>query len=107
LYAVSTQGLAGLLTAYLRDPVLDMTGLQGTYHVVLDFEQSEILPSAGNASAPAAPAGDQSRALSVPSGTSFATLFAAINKLGLKLELRKVPMEQLVIDHIERTPTEN
>jgi uncharacterized protein (TIGR03435 family) len=94
LYAVTTQGLAGLLAVYLRDPVVDMTGLQGTYHVVLEFAQSEITPPAGNA-------------LSGSPDSSFATLFAAINKLGLKLELRKVPMEQFVIDHIEKMPTGN
>ena len=96
LYAVSVQGLAGILTVYLRDPVTDMTGLQGTYHVVLDFAQSELLPSVGNASA-----------LAAPPDPPFATLFAAISKLGLKLELRKVPVERFVIDHIEKMPTEN
>jgi uncharacterized protein (TIGR03435 family) len=40
-----------------------------------------------------------------PSGG--ATLFSAVAALGLKLEQRKAPVEQIVIDHIEKTPTEN
>jgi uncharacterized protein (TIGR03435 family) len=30
-----------------------------------------------------------------------------VEKLGLKLESRKAPFEQLVVDHMEKTPTEN
>jgi uncharacterized protein (TIGR03435 family) len=30
-----------------------------------------------------------------------------MEKLGLKLESSKAPLEVLVIDHIEKTPTEN
>jgi uncharacterized protein (TIGR03435 family) len=106
-YDISTKGLADMLTAYLRGPVIDMTGLQGKYHVVLDFARSELMSSSGNASPPAAPAGDQNPALSVASDPPFATIFAAINKLGLKLESRKVSMEQLTVDHVEKLPTEN
>ncbi len=35
-------------------------------------------------------------------------LFTAVQQqLGLKLEDRKAPFEVMVIDHIEKTPTEN
>jgi uncharacterized protein (TIGR03435 family) len=35
-------------------------------------------------------------------------LFTAVQEqLGLKLESQKVPVDYLVIDHLERTPTEN
>jgi uncharacterized protein (TIGR03435 family) len=30
-----------------------------------------------------------------------------VQKLGLKLEKRKAAVEQIVIDHVEKTPTEN
>jgi uncharacterized protein (TIGR03435 family) len=30
-----------------------------------------------------------------------------VKKLGLKLEPRQAKVEQLVIDHVEKTPTEN
>ena len=29
------------------------------------------------------------------------------DQLGLKLELRKAPVDRLIIDHIDRVPTEN
>ena len=43
-------------------------------------------------------------AASDPGGSS---IFDSVQKLGLKLEPRKVPVEMIVIDKIEKTPTEN
>ncbi len=40
-----------------------------------------------------------------PTGTL--TLFEAVEKLGLKLEVHKRPMPVIVIDHMEQKPTEN
>ena len=50
---------------------------------------------------PPSPGGD---AASDPTGVS---LVASLRKLGLKLERRKAPIEVLVIDKVEKVPTEN
>ena len=34
-------------------------------------------------------------------------MFQAVQKMGLKLEQRKIPMETIIIDHVDKTPTEN
>ena len=40
--------------------------------------------------------------------SSRPSIFTAVQEqLGLKLESQKVPLEMLVIDHCERTPTDN
>jgi uncharacterized protein (TIGR03435 family) len=44
------------------------------------------------------------RLLEESSGDS---LFAAVEKLGLKMESAKAPLDVLVIDHMSKTPTEN
>ena len=35
------------------------------------------------------------------------SIFTSIQELGLKLEARKAPAETIVIDHMEKVPTEN
>jgi len=84
--------------------VVDMTGLKGNYQVALDISFADWhLPSppGGGGAAGASPAS----AASAPVGGS--SIFASVKKLGLRLEPRKAAVEQLVIDHVEKTPTEN
>ncbi|HUI56404.1 MAG TPA: TIGR03435 family protein [Bryobacteraceae bacterium] len=91
--------------------VVDMTGLQGNYQVALDFSLADLIAMAKAAGVGAAmPAGDAGRGLpadaaSEPGGSS--SLFNAVQNLGLKLEQRKAPTLQLIIDHVEKTPIEN
>ena len=35
------------------------------------------------------------------------TLFQSVQQLGLRLEARKAPMEMIVVDHADNSPTEN
>jgi uncharacterized protein (TIGR03435 family) len=82
------EGFAEFLTSEAGRPVLDKTGLSGSYKMTLDW-------AADNA-----PAGND--AATLPS------LFTALQEqLGLKLESTKGSVETLVVDHAERTPSEN
>ena len=79
-----TPYLAQMLTPFAGFPVVDQTGLKGHYDVKLiyapDTDVESTLPS----------------------------LFTAIREtLGLELRPQKVPVETIVIDHVERVPTEN
>jgi uncharacterized protein (TIGR03435 family) len=92
--------------------VVDMTELKGNYQVALDFSLADLINmvrasgmavpgSPGGGGAPAMPA----EAASDPGGTS--SLVAAVQALGLKLDQRKAVVEQLIIEHCEKSPTEN
>jgi len=70
--------LAKLLRSSLGRPVVDMTGLKGNYHIALDVPKSGGSPSD-----------------------------ISLNKLGLKLETRKAPIDFIVVDHAERSPAPN
>jgi uncharacterized protein (TIGR03435 family) len=113
---VTMAGLVQMLTNRFRAggdnrPVVDMTGLKGNYQLTLDFSLADIVaraqamnphsPSAGGGGADASPAA----AASDPGGGL--SVFAAVKKLGLRLEPRKAPVEQIVVDHAEKAPTEN
>ena len=46
-------------------------------------------------------------ALKLMDASSPDTLFSALEKLGLNLESRKAPLDVVVIDHVEKSPSEN
>jgi uncharacterized protein (TIGR03435 family) len=78
---------AEMLSNQLRTPVIDATGLKGKYDFMVQWSWDEG-PEAMSAGA--------------------AALVSAVqSELGLKLERRKGPVNVLVIDHIEKTPTAN
>jgi uncharacterized protein (TIGR03435 family) len=86
--------LAGTLANQLGRPVLDKTGLADLYDYTLEFSPEGL---AGGLAA-AAPPGDQ----------DTLSLFTAVQEqLGLRLEQKKGPVDVLVIDHVEKTPTDN
>lgn len=94
------EGLAGLLTELLRQPVVDSTGLKGRYQVILDLSAPDVAdarPEDGDGHTTGAPAPDPRAQI----------IIAALEEIGLKLESRKIPIETVVVDHLERNPSEN
>jgi uncharacterized protein (TIGR03435 family) len=84
LSSVTLGNLAGALNGPAGGPVVDKTGLSGTY----DFDVRFAVASDTNPSLP--------------------SLFTALQeKYGLKLEPETVQVDMLVIDKVNRTPTEN
>jgi uncharacterized protein (TIGR03435 family) len=90
--------------------VLDMTGLKGNYEVALDFSMADMIAQAraqaGMGGGGGATSGSAAPQASDPGGGG-ATVSDAVGKLGLKLDSRKAPVEQLIVDHAEKMPTEN
>jgi uncharacterized protein (TIGR03435 family) len=92
--------------------VVDMTGIQGNYDASLEISLAEILALARSAGMdiPAPPPGAAGAAgngpvASDPGGGTSVT--DAVQSMGLKLESRKAVVDQFVVDHVEKTPTEN
>jgi len=73
-----------------RRPVVDLTGLTGKYDIKLTWSPAADSPQAGN---------------DAPEGQSM--LEALETQLGLKIRQGKANLEMLVVDHIEKVPTEN
>jgi len=98
--------LADTLARYLDRPVVDMTELKGNYD--LKFELSpEDFRAMRIRSAIAAGIVLPPEVMRGLEGVSDESLFAALQSLGLKLESRKAPLDVLVIDQVEKTPTAN
>ncbi len=111
---VTMGGFADMLTTFSQasggQQVKDMTGLTGNFQVAISFSMEDMMnmaraQGAGGANPPSVAAAMPADAASAPGGSS--TLFQAVESMGLKLETRKAVLEQLVIDHVEKSPTAN
>jgi uncharacterized protein (TIGR03435 family) len=81
---LTMENLAANLASLLGRPVVDQTGLAGKFDFTLDYEEE-----------------------GQPVETHAPSLVAAVQEqLGLKLEVKKAPVEMLVVDRVER-PSEN
>jgi uncharacterized protein (TIGR03435 family) len=86
---------ASLLAANTGRPVLDRTNLTGVYTFSIELPPDAWLERVS------ASAGTPSNE---PTGLSA---IKAVEQLGLKLESRRMPVDTIVVDKIERIPTDN
>lgn len=87
-------------------PILDMTDLKGRYDFAFDITQEDftaMMIRAAMASGVAIPPAGQ-RLLDA---SSPAALGDALQQIGLRLEARKAPLDALVVDEVQKTPTAN
>ena len=99
------------LTQFLQQPVIDKTDLKGTYVAAVNISVEDlqaIARSAGFAYAGGGP-GASANSSGVPSTAdpSGGSVYASIEKLGLKLNKEKLPVDVIVVDHLEKAPTAN
>lgn len=100
LKSATMSAIVDMLGLQLDRPVVDMTGLTGSYDALMEFAPDPAIMAMkmGGIGQPP-PAADPNNA---------PTIFTALtDQLGLKLEARKGPVETVVVDSMEKTPTEN
>jgi uncharacterized protein (TIGR03435 family) len=133
LASVTMVAFSDTLAPFLDRPVLDETSLKGPYKVVLDLPIEVLFGMLRNAvqgagfgapggfggpgrgddggggrgggAGPFAGCADALGANGDPS--SNAALFQAVQKLGLRLQQKKALFDTIVVDHLEKAPTEN
>ena len=98
--------LADMLTRFVDRPVVDTTGLKGSYDLVLEVPPEDyramLVRSAINSGIVLPPV-----ALRLLEGATDSSLSNALQKAGLAFETRKAPLDVLVIDSMQKLPTEN
>jgi uncharacterized protein (TIGR03435 family) len=115
-------GLADMMTQLMTQlggpggggkQIVDMTGIKGNYDASMEISLAEIiaLARAAGANIPVgagAPAGGPGNVPTASDpGAGGTSVTDAVQAMGLKLESRKAVVDQLVVDHIEKTPTDN
>ncbi len=85
----SMADLAGDIARSLGETVVDRTGIQGVYDFELRFATDDLSSNAADAD-------------------RIPAVFTALKEiLGLRLQPEKVPVDIIVVDHVERAPTDN
>ena len=81
------QNLRGMGGPYFNNPVVDMTGLKGSWDIDLKFTPRQLLSQIGS---------------------DAITIFDAVDsQLGMKLDLQKIPTPVIVVDSVNQKPTDN
>jgi uncharacterized protein (TIGR03435 family) len=87
--------------------VVDMTGLQGSFEMVLDIPvaalRASVAPGAGVPNANPQEPGPAETA----SDPGIGPLLRKLKSFGLELENRKALVEHLIVEHVHTMPTEN
>ena len=112
--------LASLLPTN-QPPIVDMTGIAGRYEVEIgtplyvrsaNDRLGPLSHAAEAAGRDGTPEGEAWRAAVTEEATNAGivaqrALEADLRKLGLRLEPRRIPVNAIVVDHVEKSPTEN
>lgn len=98
--------LAETLARFVDRPVVDQTGLTSAYDILLELTPEDF-QAMNIRSAIAAGVALPPQALKLLEGASESSLHEGLARAGLKLEPKKVPLEVVVVDSVNRKPTEN
>jgi uncharacterized protein (TIGR03435 family) len=85
--------LVDFIANAIHSPVVDRTGLTGRYNYFLDIDM--YVPE------------ESRKSSGVPPDAPSIIAAAVQAELGLKVESKKVPLEVIVVDRVEKTPAEN
>ncbi|SRR5579871_677590 len=109
--------LVDLLSRFADRPIIDMTEAKGTYDIKLDFQPDmanlmkmpgggPVMMRSGDGGPGGGPGGDRGGPATDPDGKP--SLFTAVQEqLGLRLDPRKAPVPTIVIDSMDKKPSEN
>ena len=99
--------IADMLTSFMDKPVVDMSGLDESKNYDLAFEITaedyRTMQIRGALKGGMTLPPEVAQLADLPTES----LSAAIEGAGLRIEARKAPLEVIVIDRVERAPTEN
>jgi uncharacterized protein (TIGR03435 family) len=98
---------AEMLARQVGKPVFDETKLEGLFDIDLEFKPEAGMGGMVRMAGPGMPHGDGASG-PAPDAVEAPSIFTAVqDQLGLKLESKKGPIETIVVDSANKTPTEN
>ena len=103
---MTMRSIADVLTRFVDRPVVDMTDVKGVYDMTLELSPDDytatLVRSAVNQGVVLPP-----QALRVLETASADPFSAPLQQVGLTLDSRRAPLDVIVVDSAQKTPTEN
>ncbi len=99
--------LAGMLERFVDRPVVDQTGVNGSYDLAFDLSPEDYRAMLIRAAVAAGLVMSPDALRVVDNSAAPTSLFEGLAKFGLKLEGSRAPLDTLVVDSVRKTPTEN
>jgi uncharacterized protein (TIGR03435 family) len=103
---LSMASIADTLVRFVDRPVVDQTGLTATYDLTLELAPEDFQAMMIRAGIEAG-INMPPQAMKLLETASGDSLHEALAKAGLKLEAKKAPLDVVVIESVNRTPSEN
>jgi uncharacterized protein (TIGR03435 family) len=102
--SATMSNFSDMLARWVDRPVIDKTGLKGSFDFTLELSMQDMagMRSGIVIHGPGGPSGGPA-----PDNAPSGSLFSSIQKLGLKLEAKRAPVDLLIVDGAEKMPTEN
>jgi uncharacterized protein (TIGR03435 family) len=102
-------GLVEMLSRFVDKPVVDMTDLKGEYQVGIDLSMEDMrnIARASGMGGAMMLAGPAPTGAPAEASDPTSSIFTSVAQLGLKLEPRKSAIDLVVVDHLEKLPTDN
>ena len=98
--------LVGTLERFFDRPIQDHTKIEGRFDIVFPMKPEEYMPmmvrAAVNGGIPMPP-----QALSMLDGASTGSVHDGLKAMGLVLESRRAPVDYLIVESMDKAPTEN
>jgi len=110
---ITLASLTNSLSNFMDHPVLDQTGLSGTYDIDLTWMPDETSRTGGRGMMLGPPpgagaaGGGEGHGQRTEANEPVGNVFQALQQLGLKLEATRSPVETIVVDKADKVPTEN
>jgi len=99
--------MAAMLERFLGRPVIDLTGVSGSYDLAFDLNEEDYRAMLIRAAVAAGLVMSPDALRALDASPSPASLFEGLAKFGLKLESHRTQLDVLVVDSVRKTPTEN
>jgi uncharacterized protein (TIGR03435 family) len=104
---VTVETFAQMLSSLTDFPVVNQTEIKGQYMISLDFVMQGMMNRARSMARQQAASSGNANPADAASDPGDNTAFAAAQTYGLKLEPRKLMLPVIMVDHLEKDPTEN